>query len=236
MAGGAWWSTQPQPYRTGVGERRVVALADGSKISLDAATEVDVRYRKDRRELRLVQGRAKFSVARDPTRPFSVAAADKVVVATGTEFSVEKLGDDVHVILYEGHVAVLSRAAPDRPAAPLRLKTGASTADQVLTPGRELVARVDAPVADVAPTDVARSVSWEAGQIVFDDEPLTSAVERINRYADQPVEVADAAAGRLRVNGVFTAGDTRAFIEGAVGILPLKAQTVDGRTVLASKR
>lgn len=56
-------------YQTGVG-RRVVALADGSMLSLDASTRVDVRYLGDRRELWLRSGRAKFVVAKDPLRLF----------------------------------------------------------------------------------------------------------------------------------------------------------------------
>src|SRR3546814_17339617 len=49
-----------------------------------------------------------------PLRPFSVAAAGKIVVATGTEFSVELLGRETRVILYEGHVAVLNGSAATR--------------------------------------------------------------------------------------------------------------------------
>src|SRR6185312_13630366 len=107
VAGGVWRYYVPRAYVTGVGERRVVSLSDGSQVSLDAATEVDVRYLGDRRQLWLKRGRAAFTVAKDPLRPFSVAAADKVVVATGTRFSVELLHDQVHVVLYQGHVAVL---------------------------------------------------------------------------------------------------------------------------------
>ncbi|MDZ4374478.1 MAG: FecR domain-containing protein, partial [Phenylobacterium sp.] len=80
MAGGgglyAWLS--PRTYETGVGERRLVALPDGSKVSLDAATVVRVAYSGENRRLWLDHGRAKFDVAKDPLRPFSVTAADKV--------------------------------------------------------------------------------------------------------------------------------------------------------------
>ena len=96
-----------QGYATGIGERRVVALADGSHLSLDADTEVQVRMERHRRVLTLVRGRAKFDVAKDPLRPFSVAAGDRLVIATGTSFSVELLAQQVHVVLYEGRVAVL---------------------------------------------------------------------------------------------------------------------------------
>ena len=53
-------------YSTDIGERHVAMLADGSRLSLDADTEVRVSLSRDRRDLILTRGRAKFDVARDP--------------------------------------------------------------------------------------------------------------------------------------------------------------------------
>ncbi|HZZ35859.1 MAG TPA: FecR domain-containing protein, partial [Caulobacteraceae bacterium] len=164
-AGGLWLAGRPKVYETGVGERRVVVLADGSKVSLDAATKVDVGFRGDRRALRLEKGRAKFDVARDPLRPFSVAAGDKTVVATGTAFSVELVRRQVRVVLYEGHVAVLGPSTAVGTPQPVRLASGAAPADQVLTPGRELVINTTASVATVTVADPARTLAWEGGQL-----------------------------------------------------------------------
>lgn len=237
VIGAGWLNLAPKVYETGVGERRVVMLDDGSKVSLDAATRVEVRYLGDRRELRLRQGRAKFEVAKDPLRPFSVAAEDKLVVATGTQFSVELLSRQVHVILYEGHVAVLSKPTGGARAAPLRLAARRNTpADQWLTPGRELVATQDRTDAQVAPTDVARALSWEGGQLVFADEPLASAVERVNRYSADKLQVGDAAAGAVRINGVYAAGDTTAFVEGVTGVAPVQVREAQGRRVFFARR
>ncbi len=238
-AGGLWRMQAPKLYETGIGERRVIALSDGSKLSLDAATKVRVRYARDRRELRLEHGRAKFDVARDPLRPFSVAASDKVVVATGTAFSVELLQKQVRVVLYEGRVSVLGRPpSPRAKPRPLPLATRNTAADQALTPGRELVAPVGvhgAP-AVVAPADPGRTLAWEAGQLVFVDEPLASAVERVNRYSADTLAVGDAAAGRVLVTGVFTAGDTQAFVEGVTAAFPLRERAGERGRVLVSSR
>jgi hypothetical protein len=152
----------------------VVVLADGSKVSLDAATRVDVSYRHDGRALRLEQGRAKFDVAKDPLRPFAVAAGDETVVATGTEFSVELVRRQVRVVLYEGHVAVLGPASVKGTPQPVRLAARAAPADQLLVPGRELVMNASAQVATVAAADPVRTLAWEGGQLVFVDEPLAT--------------------------------------------------------------
>ncbi|MDF0546581.1 FecR domain-containing protein [Sphingobium sp. H39-3-25] len=215
-----WYQAQPDTYRTGVGERRIVMLDDGSRVSLDAATELDVRMRRDRRELNLVSGRAKFDVAKDPLRPFSVRVGRKLVVATGTSFSVEMVNERIRVILYEGQVAVLDVPGSGK-ATPLRLDRRAAPADQSLKPGRELVAALDQPVAIVAPADVPRSLSWEAGQLVFNDEPLNLAVSRVNRYAAKPI-ILEGGVGTLQLNGVFNAGDVDAFLVGVEETLPVR--------------
>jgi transmembrane sensor len=218
---GWWWQRAPEIYRTGLGERRVVMLDDGSRASLDAATEVDVRMRGDRRELQLIAGRAKFDVAKDPLKPFSVRVGDKLVVATGTSFSVEAINGKLRVILYEGRVVVLDK--PDGGGAGAEvlpaLKQGS---EQALTPGRELVVGVSGPApAQLSKADTVRSLSWEGGQLVFDDEPLGLAAARINRYSSRQVELAGAV-GRLRINGVFNTGDVEAFVAGIEATMPVR--------------
>lgn len=219
IGGTMWWAqTAPDIYRTGIGERRVVMLDDGSRASLDAATEVDVRMRGDRRELHLVSGRAKFDVAKDPLKPFSVRVGDKLVVATGTSFSVEMVNGKLRVILYEGRVVVLDRPAGGASSAEVR-----GTDEEVaLIPGRELVVGMSGQSrAHLAKADPVRSLSWEAGQLVFDDEPLNLAVGRINRYSTRRVEL-KGAIGRLPVNGVFNTGDVEAFATGIEETLPVR--------------
>ena len=225
----AWFYFIPTDYHTDIGERRVIALTDGSRISLDATTEVTVRYSGRLRVLRLVRGRAKFEVAKDSHRPFTVAVADKIVRATGTAFSVELVQDEIQVILYEGHVDILSAEDSIIPAAPF-------THGEVLTPGHELIVPVTGSAAEIEVADPARSLAWESGQLVFTREPLASAIERINRYSDQRLQIGDAEAGRILIDGVFTAGDTDAFIEGVTGVFPLRLKQSDGGRVLVSAR
>lgn len=217
-----WWQSAPDIYRTGVGERRVVMLDDGSRASLDAATEVDVRMRGDRRELHLVSGRAKFDVAKDPLKPFSVRVGDKLVVATGTSFSVEMINGKLRVILYEGRVVVLDRLAGGGATTEVLPALKGGGEDAALTPGRELVVSMSGQSqAQLAKADPVRSLSWEGGQLVFEDEPLSLAAGRVNRYSARRIEL-KGAAGRLRVNGVFNTGDVDAFATGVEQTLPVR--------------
>jgi transmembrane sensor len=231
LLGGSWFYLTPRSYETGIAERRVVALDDGSRISLDAATRVRVRFDGARRQLWLDQGRAKFDVARDPLRPFTVTAENRTVVATGTSFSVELLNQQVRVVLYEGHVAVLERGTTTGAEEPVRI--AASAGEATLTPGHELIAAADTgAAATTATVDPVRSLSWEAGQLTFDNEPMTTAIARINRYTDSPITLEDDLVRHMHVSGVFRAGDTAAFVDGVTTLLPVRARTHDGGMVL----
>lgn len=224
VTGGVWYlGSGPDVYATGVGERQVVRLEDGSRVSLDASSRVTVAYSGDKRIIVLDRGRAKFDVAKDPLRPFTVTAGHKTVVATGTAFSVELLRDQMRVLLYEGHVAVLARPPGGEAPSPVRIG-GRSGAEAQLKPGQELVTNLSSGAATIVPADAVRSLSWEGGRLTFIDEPLARAVERVNRYADTPIVVGDATAGEYLINGVFNAGDTRGFISGVRAIFPLSVQ------------
>ncbi len=226
---------RPRTYKTEVGERRSFQLADGSGLSLDADTIVTVHYDGHHRDLVLKQGRANFTVAHDVSRPFAVTAGPSTVIATGTAFSVEKLGNDVRVILYQGHVRVL-RSEGGRPAAQLiRTRLGADTAEHLLVPGRELVLPEAAPVGNVEDAVENTPRAWEAGQLEFTDEPLANAVERINRYASDGQVVVSPDAASIRISGAFNAGDTDAFVRGIEAVFPVQASR-DGRVITLSRK
>ncbi|HEX6865836.1 MAG TPA: FecR domain-containing protein [Caulobacteraceae bacterium] len=229
----AWFETQPQVYRTTLGERRVVPLPDGSKVSLDSGSKVRIRFTKDARRLELIKGQARFDVAKDVTRPFSVTARDQTVVATGTAFNVDMLGPKVLVTLIEGHVVVVHEPPP-RIERVLASRLAQKPAPIQLEAGEQLVVTPAAkPV--VHEVSLERATSWETGQLTFADEPLASVAERVSRYAERPIEVAPDAA-RLRVSGVFRAGDVDAFVDMVTHYLPVEATRAGGGEITLRSR
>lgn len=225
----AWFLTwQPvKVYQTGIAERQVAMLDDHSRLSLDADSKVEVRLGSERRKLKLLRGRARFDVAHDSLRPFAVEAGRKLVVATGTSFSVELINGQVRVLLYEGHVEVkdseLTAATSGR-------------ARRMLTPGRELIIPNAVNAAPkLVEVDPIRTASWENGQLSFDDEPVTLAVARMNRYARVKLAVDDGAASKTRISGVFTAGDTEAFVEGVTALTDLHAKRSPSQVTLTTR-
>jgi transmembrane sensor len=215
-----WQGHRFDVYRTRTGERRVVTLADGSQIALDSQSEVRVRYSAAARELVLVSGQARFDVAHDIERPFSVSADGHKVVATGTAFNVDLLGSDLLVTLIEGHVVVLAQRAGTGPF-------------ETLDAGEQLVISSSA-LPSVTRVNVDHATAWQSGQLIFEDERLSTVVARVSRYGPHPVLV-DEQISSLRISGVFHEGDVDGFVSTLVSYLPVRAQQAgDGSVRLSS--
>ena len=253
LAAGAflfWQQSRTDVFQTGFGERRVVTLADGSQLTLDSRSEVTVRYTADARALTLVQGQAQFDVAHDVARPFAVTAEGHKVVATGTAFDVDLLGPKLLVTLLKGHVVVLPQSAvtvpwlSKAPAAGADSATAAgaesraaSTAGETMSriyldPGEQLVIS-SSTAPQISHVDVERVTAWERGEIVFDNEPLASVIQRMNRYGRRHIIIGDERAGNLRISGVFHEGDLDGFVSTIASYLSVKAnERPDGDVVL----
>ena len=95
-----------QTIQTERGERREVALADGSVVDVDPETRIRVAFEEHTRRLFLERGRALFRVAKNPERPFLVQADGTTVRAVGTAFGVEHRKQGVIVTVAEGKVGV----------------------------------------------------------------------------------------------------------------------------------
>jgi transmembrane sensor len=123
------WFDEPGPnpraapneyFRTAVGQTRTVSLRDGSLITLNTGTRVEVTYLPERREVFLSQGEASFDVAPDAKRPFYVFAARRQFEAIGTKFNVRAISPvNAELTVTEGEVKVLD-APPKIPASPAR--------------------------------------------------------------------------------------------------------------------
>ena len=230
IGGGALYMAlfHPTYYETDIGERRIVALPDGSRISMDSDTKVGVLYYKAGRTITLDRGRSRFDVAHDPSRPFTVTAGAETVVAVGTSFDVERLQSTVLVTLLQGQVVIKN----DTPAAVT--SKGSNPPSVALKPGEQFIASLDVQPT-VATADLRVASAWELGHLVFRDEPLRDAVARVNRYTDRPVMI-DPSIAYIRVSGVFNAGDIGSFVSAITSYFPVQASTTGNNNILLQPR
>jgi transmembrane sensor len=224
------WMRQPDVYTTRAGERRVVTLADGSQVALDSHSEVIVQYSAHARELTLTNGQARFDVAHDIERPFSVTADGHKVIATGTSFNVDLFGPSLLVTLIEGRVVVSST-----PSLSDLTKVESPLARITLDAGEQVVFSPKAPPS-VARVNLGQATAWENGEIVSENDSLVALVARINRYTQHAVIIGDTQTGELRISGVFHTGDIEGFVNTIVAYLPVRAEKeTDGTTYLTHR-
>jgi transmembrane sensor len=64
----------------------------------------------------------------------------------------------------------------------------------------------------VRPVDVAKVTGWREGQVFLEDLSLADAVAEMNRYSRVQIVLGDEPLAKLRVNGMFRAGEQSAFV------------------------
>lgn len=223
----AWrYAKDVELYRTHIGERRTVTLADGSRVRLNTASTIEVAMTRAQRHVRLVQGEALFEVAHDKQRPFLVDAASARLRAVGTAFNVRIRENVVELTVTEGVVAVSqSGEAAPRAAAPH------------IAAGGGAVIRSGAVAPTVLGGEVLRQrTAWQDGVIELEGETLPQAVEEFNRYRAQPIIVGDARLANIRVGGRFEVDEADKFLLALQNSFPVQIiPSADGSILLVTR-
>ena len=204
-------ATYTAAFSTALGERRHVALPDGSVIDLNSRSRVQVRYEKDRRGIELTEGEAMFSVEHDSSRPFVVEAGSGKVTVTGTRFDVRRDPSQTRVAVEQGTVKVQGQG-PDV----VSLTAGLGT--QINAQGQ---------VAAAYAVNPAELTAWRSGKLVFNNASLSEVAAEVSRYRDKPLTVANDSVGHLRLTSVFKSDNTDALVKALPSILPVTVRTLD---------
>lgn len=185
-----------QNFETTTGQRSVITLPDGTKVTLDSETILRFSDLKKERRVDLVQGRAYFDVAHNSARPFIVHADHKKIMAIGTMFEVSMNGKDIAVVLAEGKV---------------RVEDTRRRGSADLVPGRQLVMHADRHWT-LRNVDVKKETSWTNGRLIFMSDPLAQAVLEVNRYSKRKITFEGGAIPSKEIVGIFSAGDVDSFV------------------------
>jgi transmembrane sensor len=196
----------PQRYATAFGEQRSIVLSDGSVVTLNTSSSIEVTLAKTRRTIKLVAGEALFQVAHDKTRPFDVVAGNTTVRAVGTQFDVDRRASSTTVTVVEGKVSVAT--APENPGD----ESPGRDAPIPVSAGEEVILRPRTPP-HTAPANVAIATAWTQRRLVFERRPLGEVAAEFNRYNRQEIRIESAKLSGQEVTGMFQANDPNSFLD-----------------------
>jgi transmembrane sensor len=223
VVGVANWPQAPaEAYAAASGQTRQVALADGSKVWLNAETHLRARLGRRVRAVELADGEAVFDVTHDPARPFEITVGDRDVRVVGTQFDLRRRDGEITLTVRRGTVEVRPAGEPE--AAPTRVTAGQRLTHHEGAPGSTLLA---------AEPDAA--FAWTEGRLVYSAAPLSEVASDLSRSLGVPVRVADAATGQVRFSGVLALDDKGAVVRRLQAFAPIRAEAQDGGYLLSRR-
>ncbi|HLU02907.1 MAG TPA: FecR family protein [Advenella sp.] len=203
------WEALNAQYRTGTGERRDVALADGSQLSLNTSSAVDVVF--DARERLVLQrsGEIHIRTAHDPqagVRPFVVKTQQGSLQALGTRFIVRCMPERTRLTVLDGAVQVQ----------PLH-----TSQTHIVPAGQEMDFSADSFGARVAAPPGAGQ--WLQGVLYAEQMKLAEFVAELGRYRPGIVRC-DSSVADIPVSGAFQLNNTDRILQALAQTLPVHIQ------------
>jgi len=167
-------------YQTAVGEQRRIDLSEGVHLELNTQTRIS----RAERGIELLEG--EMEVVANAAQPLKVQAGAGWLSAAQARFNVRNTDRSVCVTCIEGSLSVA---------------VGASTS--TLDSGQQMTysaSGIQAPVT----VDTRAVLAWRDRVLVFNNAPLATVVDEINRYRPGKLLLLNRELGKRRVQARFT--------------------------------
>lgn len=195
-------------YHNGVGERRKIALDDGSEIHLNTASAIDLRFDAEQRLIKLLQGEIMLTVADDP-RPLKLTTAEGSIhpISAASCFDVRQLEGKTQLAVFSGAVQ-LNPTTFTRPGLQLQ------AAQQVVFNRNawEPVKALD-----------ANSGAWADGMLVAAHMRLQDFLAELSRYRRGHLQC-DAKVADLLISGSYPLANSERILDLLEVALPVRVK------------
>ena len=177
-----------------VGEQKSFTLQDGSQIQLSTNSLINLDNSSTQRLLTLVQGDARFDVAKDKNSPLTVTVGEKSFTALGTIFNLQRNDNQaMEWVVTEGKVIITKATISITDINDTLLSVSTAfmrdilEATLVISGEKAVIAENSAPVAKtpvekVSLDQINRDLAWQQGMLIFEGELLSMALAEISRY------------------------------------------------------
>ncbi|MBV4538361.1 FecR domain-containing protein [Pseudomonas urmiensis] len=202
LSPGYWLADQ----RTATGELRTLRLEDGTLLSLNTHTAVDIDFEGDERLIVLHQGEISVETGHQDLRPLMVRTDDGRLRPLGTRFLVKREQHGTRLEVLQSQVAAMPSNSGD---------------ERVLREGQQVLMNANG-LGQISPV-AAGADAWTRGMLVVDNVRLGDLVAELGRYRSGHLGVADEVAN-LRVTGSFPLTDIDLALASLLPALPVKVE------------
>ncbi|MFB4392344.1 MULTISPECIES: FecR domain-containing protein [unclassified Pseudomonas] len=192
--------------RTATGELRTLRLEDGTLLSLNTHTAVDIDFEGEQRVIVLRQGEISVETGHGDTRPLWVRTDDGRLRPLGTRFLVKRERAGTRLEVLQAQVAAKPRDNGN---------------EQVVREGQQVLMSANG-LGALSPVS-AGADAWTRGMLVVDNVRLADLVAELGRYRHGHLGVADSVAN-LRVTGSFPLTDIDLALASLQPALPVKVE------------
>lgn len=198
-------------------------LADGTHLTLDANSNVEVIYYRNKRLIKLKQGQAVFDVVKDQDRPFIVESANARITVKGTKFLVNMVDQKTYVAVDHGKVQIQALDS-----------TGNVTEQTImLTNGQVAEIKRAKPMRKLN-RDAISMFAFTQGSLVFEDASLNEVAETISRYRANPL-VANANKP-IGITAVLKIKEVESFIHSLPAVAGVTVNHLPSKTELNASK
>ena len=213
-------------HYTQTGEIQDINLSDGSHILLNTNSAVSLAYSNSIRKVILLHGQARFTVAKDPLRPFEVVIDNITVRALGTVFQIYKSADNHIKVIVQEHAVAVSREL-DNSVYKNSITVEAGEKLNILSQ-------------DVLPLPeevrLNQATAWQQQRLIINDQPLGELIAELERYRNGRIFLADKELQDEHITGVFSLKDPDTVLNSVVNVLHLKETRLGPWLVLLHRR
>ncbi|CAE6806146.1 Protein FecR [Paraburkholderia aspalathi] len=201
------WRAWSADARTAIGERRTMTLADGTRLTLNTDSAIDIRFSSAERRVHLIRGEIMIATGHGgrERRPFIVETAQGSLQPLGTRFAVRQQSALCRLDVFEGAVRINPFDAPG--LAPI------VHAGQRARFTRDDISAVE-PISE-------NDAAWTDGLIVASGMRLGDFVNELDRYRAGHLSCDPSVAG-LRLSGTFPLADPDLVLDTLTRTLPVE--------------
>jgi len=221
------WHAQPVMQmiaQVEVGQVQSQRLEDGTLMTMNTGTDIEVTYYRDRRLVNLKRGEAIFEVARDENRPFIIDSGKAKITVLGTRFAVNRLHKLVRVSVAHGTVRV----------EPQNAESATKSSTLILHDGEVAEVKNDAAKAIRSHHQASDAFAFEKGMVIFEEADLDEIAETLSRYRKLPLVAEQPVSGNVHISSMLKADAIETFIHQMPEMAPVQIVPTATATLIKS--